>query len=110
MNLKHHFRFPILDPKQLTIALTSSFSTWAAVGFQRDSQHLGYVLVGFITGGLISHNSTSSPNVQPDSHIVTPYSNNIDDKSESIPPLISPVPKLSSPITETTAVKINSAS
>lgn len=67
------------------IASTGAFSTWAATGFQRDLSHLGYVLVGFITGGLVSHNSMNSPNVLPDSHIQTPYVNNINDGDKGVP-------------------------
>lgn len=83
--MKKHFNFHIFDAKQLTIAMTGSFSAWAATGFQRDLPHLGYVIVGFITGGLVSHNSSSSPNIMPDSHIQTPYANNMNDGSSSIP-------------------------
>ena len=85
MSLKHHFKFNILDAKTLGIALTSSFSTWAATGFQHDISHLAYVGVGFITGGLVSHNSMANPNVTPDSHIVTPYVSNIEDHNPAAP-------------------------
>jgi hypothetical protein len=85
MSLKHHFKFHIFDAKQLGIAATGAFSTWAATGFQRDLPHLGYVLVGFITGGLVSHNSESDPGVMASSHIQTPYANNINDHSSAIP-------------------------
>jgi len=85
MSLKHHFKFNILDAKTLGIALTSSFSTWAATGFQHDISHLAYVAVGFITGGLVSHNSMASPNVNPDSHIITPYASNIEDNNPNPP-------------------------
>ena len=84
--MKKHFKFDIIDPKQLAIAMTGAFSTWAATGFQKDLPHLGYVLIGFVTGGLMSHNSMSSPNVMPDSHIITPYANNINDSSSDVPP------------------------
>lgn len=84
--MKKHFKFDIIDPKQLMIAMTGAFSTWAATGFQRDLPHLGYVLIGFVTGGLMSHNSSSSPNVMSDAHIQTPYANNINDNSNSVPP------------------------
>jgi len=77
--MSKHFRFRIFDAKQLTIALTGAFSTWAATGFQHDPAHLGYILVGFITGGLVSHESAASPSVTPESHIQTPYLANIDD-------------------------------
>jgi hypothetical protein len=85
MSLKHHFKFNIFDAKTLGIAMTSSFSTWAATGFQHDLSHLSYVAVGFITGGLVSHNSMASPNVTPDSHIQTPYVSNIEDKNPGVP-------------------------
>lgn len=94
--IKHHFKFHIFDAKQLMIAMTGAFSTWAATGFQRDLPHLSYVIVGFITGGLVSHNSMSSPNVQPDSHIMTPYVNNIEDGSKSVP-LIMPETQIYKP-------------
>jgi len=85
MSLKHHFKFNILDAKTLGIALTSSFSTWAATGFQHDLSHLSYVVVGFITGGLVSHNSMADPNITPDSHIQTPYLANIEDHDSGTP-------------------------
>jgi len=85
MKISHHFKFHISDAKQLGIAFTGAFSTWAATGFQRDLPHLTYVLIGFATGALVSHNSMSSPNVLPDSHIQTPYVNNIDDGSKEVP-------------------------
>jgi hypothetical protein len=85
MSLKHHFKFEVFDAKQLMIAMTGAFSTWAATGFQKDLPHLGYVIVGFISGGLVSHNSMSNPNVEPDSHIMTPYVNNINDGNKETP-------------------------
>lgn len=85
MSLKHHFKFQIFDAKTLGIALTGSFSAWAATGFQHDLPHLGYVVVGFVTGGLVSHNSMANPNVTPDSHINTPYLANIEDHDSGIP-------------------------
>lgn len=57
---------------------------WAATGFQKTITGLLYPIMGFITGGLASHNSMSSPNVMPDSHIMTPYSNNIDGGDQGV--------------------------
>lgn len=85
MNLKHHFKFHISDAKQLGIALTSSITMWAATGFSRQPSAFIYPIVGFVTGGLASHNSTSNPGVLPDSHIETPYANNINDNSSNAP-------------------------
>jgi len=84
-----HFKFQIFDAKQLAIAMTSAFSTWAATGFQHDLPHLGYILIGFVTGGLVSHNSEGSANVTPSSHIQTPYLANIEDNNSGTP---EPVP------------------
>lgn len=80
-----HFKFNLSDAKQLLIAFTGAFSTWAATGFQRDAAHIAYVVMGFMTGGLISHNAMESPGVMPPSHIITPYVNNI---NETTPPQI----------------------
>jgi len=85
MKIKHHFKFTIGDAKQLSIAFTGAISAWAATGFQRDIAHLSYPIIGFITGGLVSHNSTNDPGVLPPSHIETPYANNINDNSEGVP-------------------------
>ena len=85
-----HFKFLINDAKQLTIAMTGAFSTWAATGFARDTGHLAYVAIAFVTGALVSHNSMSSPNVMPDSHVMTPYVNNINDGSKAVPNLSNP--------------------
>ena len=86
--IKEHFKFLINDAKQLSIAFTSAISTWAATGFQRDLPHLGYVLMGFLTGAMVSHSTMNSPNTLPDSHIITPYVNNINDGSNSLPPQV----------------------
>jgi len=85
MSLKHHFKFSVSDAKQLGIAFVGAISAWAATGFQRDLAHLAYPVMGFITGGLASHNSMANPNVTPDSHIVTPYVGNIEDHNPGTP-------------------------
>ena len=85
MSLKHHFKFNISDAKQLGIALISSYGMWAATGFQKSVTGLLYPVMGFVTGGLASHNSTSSPGVMPTSHIETPYVNNINDGDPNVP-------------------------
>jgi len=90
MRIKDHFKFNVSDAKQLSIALMSSYAMWAASGFQKDIAHLAYPIIGFVTGGLASHSSSNSPNVMPDSHIQTPYVNNIDDKSSAVPEKIAP--------------------
>jgi len=85
MKLKHHFKFNISDAKQLGIALISSYGMWAATGFQKSITGLMYPIMGFVTGGLASHHSTSSPNILPENHIETPYVNNINDGNKGSP-------------------------
>lgn len=91
MKLRNHFKFNIADSKQLAIALISSYGMWAATGFQKSITGIIYPIMGFITGGLASHNSSFSPNVLPDSHIQTPYVNNIEDGSSGVPEKISEI-------------------
>jgi hypothetical protein len=110
MSLKHHFKFNIGDAKQLGIALISSYGMWAATGFQKSITGLLYPVMGFITGGLASHNSSYSPNVLPDSHIQTPYVNNINDGNSGVPESFSEV-KVYKPegVDVKRVVKINSS-
>jgi hypothetical protein len=91
MSLKHHFKFNVADAKQLGIALISSYGMWAATGFQKSITGLIYPIMGFVTGGLASHNSTANPGVMPNSHIETPYVNNINDGDPNVPPPFTPV-------------------
>jgi hypothetical protein len=102
MSLKHHFKFNVGEAKQLGIALISSYGMWAATGFQKSITGLIYPIMGFVTGGLASHNSTASPNVMPQSHIETPYVNNINDKSNDVPPLLPPTSIPTAGVTEDT--------
>lgn len=90
MKLKDHFKFAVKDAKQLAIALMGAYGMWAATGFQRTWSGLMYPIMGFVTGGMASRNSSYSPNVLPDSHIQTPYANNINDGSKEIPTLVNP--------------------
>ena len=77
MKLKNHLKFRIGDATQLGIALISSYGMWAATGFQKSFSALTYPILGFITGGLASHHSTSDPGVISQEHIETPYVNNM---------------------------------
>lgn len=72
-----HFKFPIRDAKNLAIAFIGAFGGWAARGFAHDFMSLWYAFGGFFIGGLTSHETSASPNVSADSHIQTPYSNNL---------------------------------
>lgn len=67
------------SPTHLAIAGTAGLTTWAATGYSTDPKHLVAVASATIAG-VSSHTSdVSSPNVQADSHIITPYANNIEE-------------------------------
>ena len=71
-------RFHATDPKALSLAAMTGFTTWGATGFSTDVKKvLMFVLPTFIGGGCVPHNPTSSPNVSAESHIITPYQNNL---------------------------------
>ena len=55
-------------------------SAWAAAGFTTDPHHLALVAVSALGGMAVPHNPSTQPNVMPESHIVTPYANNMDQK------------------------------
>ena len=103
--MSKHFKFHIFDPKQLMIAFTGAFSTWAATGFQHDFPHLSYVIIGFISGGLVSHTETHfEQTIPPNAHIVTPYAQNI----QEIPNTQAPPQPTQSGADVTKVIRINS--
>jgi hypothetical protein len=71
-------RFHATDPKALGLAAMTGMSAWGATGFSTDVKRvLMFVLPSFIGGGCVPHNPTSNPNIKDESHIVTPYQNNL---------------------------------
>ena len=71
-------RFHATDPKALILASGTAMTAWGATGFSTDIKKvLMFVVPSFIGGGSVPHNPTSSPNIAPESHIVTPYQNNL---------------------------------
>lgn len=76
MKIFKRLKFKIGDATQLSIALISSYGMWAATGFQKSVSALIYPILGFVTGGLSAHHSSSDPGVMPKEHIETPYVNN----------------------------------
>jgi hypothetical protein len=70
-------RIPITNPKALALASGTAMTTWSACGYATDVHHLLLVGVSALGGGAVPHNPTSNPSIQADSHIVTPYVNNI---------------------------------
>ena len=73
-------RFHLTDPKALTIAAGTGMSAWGATGFSTDIKKvLMFVLPSFLGGAAVPHNPTSQPNIPSESHIITPYANNVEE-------------------------------
>jgi len=53
-------------------------AAWANSGYAMDSHHLIIAAGAALAGSSVPHNPTSSPNVLSESHIVTPYVNNLE--------------------------------
>jgi len=71
-------RVPLTSPKAIALASGTAMTTWMACGYATDAHHLLMVGISALGGGAVPHNPSTSPNVQPESHIVTPYVNNVE--------------------------------
>lgn len=70
--------FDIKNPVNMGIASTLGITSWANSGFATDPKHLILAAITSLTGIASPNQSMSKPNVAPESHIITPYVNNID--------------------------------
>jgi hypothetical protein len=71
-------RLRLTDPKALTLAAGTGMTAWGATGFSTDLKKvLMFVVPSFMGGAAVPHNPTSQPNIAPESHIITPYQNNL---------------------------------
>ena len=68
----------LTNPVSMGIAGSAGMTTWAAMGYPTDPKHLVAVASTLLAGSAQTTSSTSRPNVSADSHIVTPYVNNIE--------------------------------
>ena len=71
-------RVPITNPKALTLGATGFMTAWAASNYSTDSHHLLLAAGAALAGSSVPHNPPTSPNVMPESHIITPYANNVE--------------------------------
>jgi len=72
-------RLKLTDPKALTLAAGTGMTAWGATGFSTDIKKvLMFVVPSFMGGAAVPHNPSTSPNVLPESHISTPYANNLE--------------------------------
>lgn len=69
----------LTSPTHVAIAGSAGLATWAATGYATDPKHLVAVATAALAGVSSHTTSSASPNVSPDSHIITPYANNIEE-------------------------------
>ena len=70
-------KFNFKSPVSMGIASTAGFTAWANSGFSTDIKHISLAVSAALAGSAGQHYSSSAPNVQAESHIVTPYVNNV---------------------------------
>ena len=73
-------RFPINNAKAIGLSAVAGLATWKASNFSIDPMHLVEVLTASTAGLAVPHNPMSSPTNQAESHIITPYVNNVEEK------------------------------
>ena len=71
-------RVPITNPKAITLGSVGFMTAWASSGYATDSHHLILAAGSALAGSSVPHNPASNPNVMPESHIITPYANNVE--------------------------------
>jgi hypothetical protein len=76
MSVKLNFSSPF----HVAFGGTAALTTWAATGFSTQPTHIGAVVAAGLAGVASHSESSSKPDVQADSHIITPYVNNIEEK------------------------------
>lgn len=72
------YKFPITSPKALAQTAVVYLGAWKLTGFSHDPVTILSCLGLGGTAGAVPHDPTSSPNVPEQSHIITPYQNNLE--------------------------------
>jgi hypothetical protein len=67
------------NPVNNGIAGTLGMASWANAGFATDPKHLIITAVTTLVGLSSPTTNTAKPNISPESHVMTPYVNNIDE-------------------------------
>lgn len=68
----------LTDPVHLSLGGGAAITTFMAMGGQINAKTVAAVATAFTSGVASASKNTASPNVAADSHIVTPYVNNIE--------------------------------
>ena len=72
-------RFPFKDPKAIGLSSVAAFATWKASGFSVNPSHIIEVVTAALSGVAVPHNPSSNPDISAESHIITPYQNNLEE-------------------------------
>ena len=68
----------LTNPVTLGVSGSAGMTTWAAMGYPTDPKHLIAVASTVLAGSAVPTQNTNRPNVSAESHIITPYVNNIE--------------------------------
>jgi len=71
-------RVPITNPKAITLGGIGFMTAWANSGYATDTHHLILAAGSALAGSSVPHNPVSNPNIQAESHIITPYASNVE--------------------------------
>lgn len=71
-------KFNLTNPVTMGISSSAGMTSWAAMGYPTDPKHLIAVASSVLAGSAVPTSNPNSPNVSAESHIITPYVNNID--------------------------------
>lgn len=71
-------KFDLTNPVTLGVSGSAGMTTWAAMGYPTDPKHLIAVASTLLAGSAVPTRDVSKPNVSAESHIITPYVNNIE--------------------------------
>ncbi|CAB4122058.1 hypothetical protein UFOVP27_46 [uncultured Caudovirales phage] len=68
----------LTNPVTMGISGSAGMTTWAAMGYPTDPKHLMAVASTVLAGSAVPTTNTAKPNVSADSHVITPYVNNLE--------------------------------
>ena len=71
-------KFDVKSPINNGIAGTLGMASWANSGFATDPKHLLITAITTLVGVASPTANSNKPNVAPESHVMTPYVNNIE--------------------------------
>lgn len=68
----------LTNPVTMGISGSAGMTAWAAMGYPTDPKHLVAVASTLLAGSAVPTTNTAKPNVSAESHIMTPYVNNLE--------------------------------